>query len=374
MIDKSQNSLSVFSDSYETARAQFISEANAAGAIIESFKHPSAHCPDGAALFTDTAWLGPRHASNVMIMICGTHGPESFTGAAIQLACLKARKPLASSTAILLIHAINPFGWAHCSRTTENNVDLNRNFIDHQRKPLETDLTKPVQNLLRSSNASGPRFIKIILGLGKLLLSAGSSKLLNEISRGQYNHADGIGFGGHSPEWSNYTLQKILHTHLKSTKRVTIIDWHTGIGDYGQPCFLCFDEVHTPEYNRALHVWGKGIEKSHTNYSSGERPDYQGLLINAARDLAKAAGAQTTTCVIEFGTYSNLKMLKALLIDRWLRIDAMTSRPALKEKMKEQVLRSFYPMDVQWRASVLDHGAKIVSDSLKALDAWEEES
>ena len=121
-------------------------------------------------------------------------------------------------------------------------------------------------------------------------------------------------------------------------------------------------------------MWGQGMEKSHTNYSSGERPDYQGLLINAARDLAKAAGAQTTTCVIEFGTYSNLKMLKALLIDRWLRIDAMTSRPALKEKMKEQVLRSFYPMDVQWRASVLDHGAKIVSDSLKALDAWKEES
>ena len=68
MINKPQNSLSVFSDSYETARKQFLSEADAAGAIIESFKHSSAHCPDGAALFTDTAWLGPRHASNVMIM------------------------------------------------------------------------------------------------------------------------------------------------------------------------------------------------------------------------------------------------------------------------------------------------------------------
>lgn len=374
MIDKPQHSLSVFSDSYETAREQFLSEANAAGAITESFKHPSARCPDGAPLFTDTAWLGPRHASNVMIMICGTHGPESYTGAAIQLACLKARRPLSASTAILLIHAINPFGWAHCSRTTENNVDLNRNFINHQNKPPKTDLTKPVQDLLRSSNARGPRFAKIMLGLGKLLLSVGASKLSNEISQGQYDHADGIGFGGSSAEWSNETLQKILRTHLKETKRVTIIDWHTGIGDYGQPCFLCFDEVNTPEHDRALHVWGQGIEESHANYSSGERPDYQGLLINAARDLAQAAGAQTTTCVIEFGTYSNLKMLKALLIDRWLRFDAVKSRPAPKEKLKEQVLRSFYPTDVQWRASVLDHGAKIVSDSLAALDAWEEES
>mgnify|MGYP000865030929 FL=1 len=67
-------------------------------------------------------------------------------------------------------------------------------------------------------------------------------------------------------------------------------------------------------------------------------------------------------------------MLKALLIDRWLRIDAMTSRPTLKEKLREQVLRSFYPIDEQWRASVLDEGAKIFSDSLAALDAWEEES
>lgn len=364
--------LSVFSDDYQSAREQFLNAAKAASATTESYIHPSAQGPDGETLSIDTAWIGPRDASSVMIMICGTHGPESFTGAAIQLDWLQSGAYLPSSSmSMLLIHAANPFGWAHCSRTTEHNVDLNRNFIDHPDKSAETGLTRSIQNILCRSTSRGPRFNHIMLSLGKLLVSTGSAKLQNEISQGQYSYSCGIGFGGHRAEWSNTSIKTILHRNLEHAEHVTIIDWHTGIGQYGEPCFLCFDEITTPEYQRAIKTWGEEIRNSNASYTSGERPEYHGLLINAARDAVKACGAKATTCVIEFGTYSNFKMLKALLIDRWLRFGAHTSRPKRKLKLKEKMLRSFYPTDTQWRANVLRHGEKIIADSLAGLHAQE---
>src|SRR6185436_13063924 len=36
-------------------------------------------------------------------------------------------------TAVLMIHAINPYGFAWNRRVTEDNVDLNRNWIDFGR-------------------------------------------------------------------------------------------------------------------------------------------------------------------------------------------------------------------------------------------------
>ena len=370
MPDAAGIALSAFSESYEQAREKFLIQAESVGADIQSYAHPSSVAAGGTPLALDTAWVGPRDAKHVMVMISGTHGPESYAGAAIQLDWLNSHKAFPSpSMAMLLIHGANPFGWAHCSRTTENNVDLNRNFINHQQPHSPSPLVDRVQSLLSASSAKGPRFMSVVLGLVKLLLRVGITKVVNEISNGQYSHPKGIGFGGNHAEWSNQTLTQLLTDGLKQADQVSIIDWHTGIGDYAEPCFLCFDAPDSEAYQRACNWWGEGVEKSSTNYASGQRPDYQGLLINAARDIAQAAGAKTTSSVIEFGTYANHKMLKGLLIDRWLRCDADDASPESVARLQEQVLRLFYPTDAQWRARVLEQGARIVSQGLAGLSA-----
>jgi len=38
---------------------------------------------------------------------------------------------LAQGQAAVLVHAINPYGFAWTRRVNEDNVDLNRNFVDH---------------------------------------------------------------------------------------------------------------------------------------------------------------------------------------------------------------------------------------------------
>jgi hypothetical protein len=361
--------LPVFSQSYEEARDKFLLLSKKHGAYSRSYKHPSACTPNGAPLMLETAWIGPRDAKNVMVMVSGTHGPEAYTGAAIQLNWLNGHKGFPSpSMAMLLIHGVNPYGWAHSSRTTEHNVDLNRNFVDSYPSDTSSQLTEQVQALLCSSSPKGPRFKTIFIGLIRLLLNVGITKVVNEISNGQYTHAKGIGYGGDSAEWANLTMRAVLDEHLKQADNVTIIDWHTGIGRYGEPYFLCFDEPFSEEYQRARSCWGAAIDKSNAGYSSGQRPDYQGLLINAARDIAQGFGAKTTTAVIEFGTYANLKMLKGLLIDRWLRYHADEENLQIAAKLQTQMLRLFYPEDERWRASVLQHSETIIAQSLAVLN------
>lgn len=370
MTDTSMAATDLFSGSYQDARASFLDAAAEASAEIQSFQHPTATDTDGSALHIDTAWVGPRDAKSVMVMISGTHGPESYTGAAIQLAWLRAHKGFASSSmAMLLIHGANPYGWAHGSRTTENNVDLNRNFIDHAHPPEPSPLTEPVQTLLSHANASGPRFGKIVFEFLKMTLRVGMKRMVNTISDGQYTHAQGIGYGGNSAEWSNQVICDVLTSQLHQAHQVSIIDWHTGIGDYGKPCFLCFDDPESEAWQRALQWWGSGVEQSSASYSSGERPDYQGLLINAARDIAQSLNARTTSAVIEFGTYPNHKMLKGLLIDRWLRFDANDASAETRARLQQQMLQLFYPDDQQWREGVLRSAAQIIEQSLAGLEA-----
>ena len=59
--------------------------------------------------------------------------PENVVGSAVQLAWLSQRHRTLSvpeDAAIVLVHALNPFGFAWRRRWNENKVDLNRNFLD----------------------------------------------------------------------------------------------------------------------------------------------------------------------------------------------------------------------------------------------------
>ena len=62
----------------------------------------------------------------------GIHGVEGFFGSAVQLAFLDSLPPNwqpPPGTKFILLHALNPFGFAWRRRFNEENVDLNRNFL-----------------------------------------------------------------------------------------------------------------------------------------------------------------------------------------------------------------------------------------------------
>jgi len=121
-----------FHNGYSTARAAFLQAAGKAGAKLAAHAI-RAQGPTGEELSIDTAWLGTDAPQRLLVVSSGTHGVEGPAGTAAQLQFLEEDWPacrLPEDAAVLLLHANNPFGYAWRRRTNEDNVDLNRNFLD----------------------------------------------------------------------------------------------------------------------------------------------------------------------------------------------------------------------------------------------------
>ena len=109
-----------FSTSYSEARDKFLSAARIAGAVTHRYDNPT-RGPDGESLSTDVAWLGPEDAAKVVATLSSTHGVEGYCGSGFQVDWLASvgAAGLPAGTAALLVHAINPYGFAWTRRVTE---------------------------------------------------------------------------------------------------------------------------------------------------------------------------------------------------------------------------------------------------------------
>ena len=98
-----------FGSDYPDARGKFLAAAKAAGAALEAVVNPN-RGPDGGELATDVAWIGPRDAERVLVMLSGTHGVEGFCGSGAQVDWLTRGEwaNLPAGTAAMLVHAVNP--------------------------------------------------------------------------------------------------------------------------------------------------------------------------------------------------------------------------------------------------------------------------
>lgn len=125
-----------FSSSYSEAREKFLEAVSAADVRVESFKHPCSG-PRGEELATDAAWFGPSDASRTLVLISGVHGVEGYCGSGAQVDWLRRKEfeDIPAGASVLMIHAINPYGFAWTRRTNEDNVDLNRNWLDFSLPP-----------------------------------------------------------------------------------------------------------------------------------------------------------------------------------------------------------------------------------------------
>ncbi len=147
-----------FSSNYADARRRFTEAAKAAGFTPDRHINAKAKGPAGEELSTEVVRIGPEDAENVIFVSSGTHGVEGFCGSGAQVGALVngLHRELPENTALVLIHAINPHGFAHERRVNEDNVDLNRNFRDHATKPPHNAAYAEVHALLIHEDWDGP--------------------------------------------------------------------------------------------------------------------------------------------------------------------------------------------------------------------------
>ena len=81
--------------------------------------------------------MGADDAQALLIVSSGCHGIEGYCGSGLQVALLRdgalRARARDAGVALLLVHAMNPWGFSHGRRVTFENVDLNRNFVDFGR-------------------------------------------------------------------------------------------------------------------------------------------------------------------------------------------------------------------------------------------------
>ena len=188
------NASRFFRPSYAAARAAFREAAAARGLTIHTHRNPTAGA-EGEDLTTDVALLGPEDARRLMIVLSGTHGAEGFCGSGIQVGWLSGREPLPADTAILMIHAINPYGFSHVRRVTEDNVDLNRNFVDHGNAKPENPGYEQLRDFICPKEWTEESERRNLAALHAYAQVHGMDALETAVASGQYVDPQGVFYG-----------------------------------------------------------------------------------------------------------------------------------------------------------------------------------
>ncbi len=301
------------SQNYTEARQAFLSAANAAGARLSEFPHPMSG-PEGEDLSIDVAEFGPADAESVLLIVSATHGVEGFAGSALQRRWLEehtAERP--ADVRVVMVHAFNPYGFAWVRRVNEDNVDLNRNFIDwNGPAPLAPDYMGIADIVVPASwsEEEQERTFGLLL---EYLNEVGMEKLQATISGGQYEDPKGVFYGGAEPVWSHRWLRQWVTEHMTTVKRLGILDLHTGLGDNGTAQFIGANGPETEAHRRACEWFGEVIPMGgQDSVSAALSGDWLGGICNIMPEV------EITGVAIEYGTVDTISVMQALRADAWL--------------------------------------------------------
>jgi hypothetical protein len=340
-----------FSKDYPEARAKFLAAAGAAGGELSSFANDK-RGPDGGKLSTDVAWLGPRNAPQIFVAISATHGVEGFFGSATQIEWLRRGEAgrLPSTVAVLLIHAINPFGFAWLRRTNEDNVDLNRNWLDFDRPVPLNEEYEELHSDLCPSDWSSESQANTGARLAAWAQRHTRAALQQAVTGGQWAHPDGLFYGGRQPTWSRRVLTEILQSNLGQASRVSVVDFHTGLGPYGYAEPIVSRHPDDPGFARTRSWIGAGAKSVHGGSVSSE---ITGDGMSAIPALLPHAIVDTVA--MECGIRSIEEVSTALRADAWLHAHGDPLSPEAAP-IKALLRAAFHSDEPLWQGMALGQG------------------
>lgn len=358
-----------FSASYPAARAKFRAAVSEVGGDFASYERPTGQGAEGERLAIDVGQFGNRHSSRQFLMISATHGLEGFAGAALQVAWLRSgvSTDFLRNAGFTLIHGLNPYGFSYGTRTTQEGVDLNRNFIDHGATRPDNELYRRIHPYLIANMADAHAWADAQQALDVMRSSVGEDALFDAISRGQYSHPDGVFYGGVARTWENRTLEEIVLRYAGHASKVVVIDWHTGIGAYGKPFFLAFADDGSDAQQQTARWWGEENVIAARPHGR-DRPRYSGLVFDGVK--AFILRAQVAGGVIEWGTRGPVAGEIAVRQDRWLQAHGDALPADAIAQVKADLLDSLNPVSYLWRNAVIDKGMQIMNATAQGLACW----
>jgi predicted deacylase len=347
----------LFPDCYATARKQFRDAALRAGCELEAHAIDG-RAPDGAELSIDVAILAGDGAPRSLVISSGLHGIEGPLGSAVQTGMLREwalpdrRFP---GVRLVLLHALNPFGYAWRRRVNEANVDVNRNFLlagqAYRGSPPGYAALYRLLNPQRPPSRLDPVALRFLV----TILRHGMPALKQSIVSGQYDFPRGLFYGGDRPSRSAEILAAHLGRWLGGSSEVMHLDFHTGLGASGQYKLLIDGPTSAAQQRRLAHWFGAGAIES---------ADAAGTAYTTLGSLGpwcaeQHPGRDYLFATAEFGTYAPTRVLAGLRAENqaqhWGRPDSAST-----ERARQRLAELFCPAAARWRERALAQGLALV--------------
>jgi predicted deacylase len=353
-----------FSSTYAEARSKFWDAGEAAGARMNSHQNPASG-PDGGTLTTDLAWFGPERPERVLLILSATHGAEGFLGSGIEVGFLRngLQRELPAGMGLVVLHALNPFGFAWIRRTNETNIDLNRNFVDHAAPHPENPGYEALADAICPADWSDDARAAADAKLVAYGDAHGAAALQAAITSGQYRHADGVFYGGTAASWSNQLLSQLTRRLARDAKRIGVIDLHSGLGPYGHGEIINGHQADRPGFRRVIDWFGTDATSIADGTSSSAPVEGDTAM---GMERAAPAGVEVAGVTLEYGTLPLKDMVDAVRADNWLHVHGRLESAAGRA-IKRQIRYAFYPDQDDWKAMAWERAVDVARRMAKGL-------
>ncbi len=352
----------VFATSYKHARSKFLEASVDVAWQSETYLKHSLGL-QGEALAMDVVHIGPIDARRLLIVSSACHGVEGYAGSAAQIMCLRDRSLQQQlqnqGVSIMLVHALNPYGFSYSRRVTAENVDLNRNCVDFsQQLPCNPAYASLHSLLLPSVWPPTPDNIHAIAATIK---ANGMRSFQEAVTRGQYEYSDGIFYGGSAPTWSQRMFSAVLEKIPLSIDHIAWIDLHTGLGSRGVGECIFTGGGGENALCLARQWWGNVTLTEDESAVSTALTGQLGVLVRK-----RLGNRLTSSITLEFGTCGTLEVLQALRADAWAHSklkDAVLCKVDSAEAMKS----AFFIDSPDWKFAVLDQSMAAILVAVNGL-------
>ena len=311
--------------------------------------------------------FGDPGATRLLVVVSGMHGVESLPGAAIQVGWIESGGPglLPEDTAVLMVHQANPWGCAFRRRFNEDNVDLNRNFLDFSEPLPGNDKYASVHDTLGPDSALGDFGERSGEFLGALVAQDGIEYVVDLLMAGQHQYPDGFGYGGQAPVWSNELLEQVMAYNAPGRERVCYLELHSGLGPYGYGQLIslqlgaCLD--------RTRDWFGQWVFNPRADKRPGEA-GYREVPGHSTDAFVRYfPAAEVTPVTLEMGTYPPAASL-ALLLEEHVLVQAGSRAPEEKLQRIRALLQEYhFPADPHWRVANWCRGWQVICQALAGL-------
>ncbi|ASF38119.1 hypothetical protein CEH05_02950 [Halobacillus halophilus] len=305
----------------------------------------------------------------VVFFTTGEHGIEGYAGAAVTHLFVEEYLDQIDpqTTGICLVHAINPWGMRNFRRVTENNVDLNRNYL-FEPGSVPENVNENYSEERHIFQPNGPvkdvakEKTELYEQLSKGMMREGYSGIKKAKGMGQFEFPHGVYYGGSSEEESASFLKAWQRKLLSTYPRVIHMDWHTALGPTNEVTMVVSEHDEREEEHMKEEYGMENIQKFTPKKVKGDSTNYFHKVKNEENPDTYLFSA-----LFEFGTFGTSRKAELREFTTIILENQLYWEGAEKEQDRQWILEEFknmfYPNQEEWRQSVLEE-ARLAIESI----------